>query len=217
MPTTAPILKEPSELVWQRLGKLSIFESFTDDQRDAFLRAYEQEPAIGMRHFNPGEVICRKGEYELDLCFVLSGEVELFDDEAHGRIHVATLRAGRFYGELGVLGGLPRTLDIIAASETEIFYVPRHALKYVEINPQARAMLADRYREMAVSIAADLDLFRGVPPEFVKELTPKCEILRYELRGIPIVKQGEVGDALYIVRDGFLQVVRQEPDGSERV
>jgi CRP-like cAMP-binding protein/Fe-S-cluster-containing hydrogenase component 2 len=197
---------------------LPIFTSFTDDQRDAFLHAYEQEPTIGMRRFNPGEVICRKGEYELDLCFVLSGEIELLQDEAHGRVHVATLTAGMFYGELGALGGLPRTLDIVADKEAEIFYVPRHALKYLEINPQARTMLAERYREMAVSVAAaSLELFRGVAPEFIKELSPKCEILRYELRGIPIVTQGEIGDALYIVRDGFLQVVRQEPDGSEKV
>jgi len=218
VPTTAPIVKEPSAAVWQRLLQLQIFEGFTDDQRDAFLRAYELEPALGMRRFNTGEMICRKGEYELDLCFVLSGEVELLEDEAHGRTHVASLGAGMFYGELGALGGLPRTLDIIAASEAEIFYVPRHALKYLEINVEARAILADHYRERAVSTAAaDLELFRGVPPEFIKELAPKCEILRYELRGIPIVKQGEVGDALYIVRDGFLQVVRQESDGSERV
>jgi CRP-like cAMP-binding protein/Fe-S-cluster-containing hydrogenase component 2 len=218
VPTNAPILKEPSALVWERLLKVPLFEPFTEEQRDAFLRSYEQEPAIGMRRFNPGDVICRKGEYELDLCFVLSGEVELLEDEAHGRVHVATLHGGMFYGELGVLGGLPRTLDIIAGTKAEIFYVPRHALKFLEINPEARAILAERYRQMAVSVAAaSLDLFRGVPPEFINELIPKCEILRYELRGIPIVKQGEIGDALYIVRDGFVQVVRGEPDGTERV
>jgi CRP-like cAMP-binding protein/Fe-S-cluster-containing hydrogenase component 2 len=212
------ILKESPDQVWKRLLKIPIFQSFTDDQREAFLRAYEQEPAIGMRCFNPGEVICRKGEYELDLCFVLSGEVELLDHEDHELIHVATLRAGMFYGELGVLGGLPRSLDIIADSQAEIFYIPRHALKYLEINAEARAILAERYRVMAVSVAAaSLELFRGVPPEFINELTNKCEILRYELRGIPIVQQGEIGDALYIIRDGFVQVVQQTPDGSERV
>ena len=218
MAQNAPLLKEPATITWQRLVQLQIFQGFTEDQRDSFLHAYQQEPAIGMRRFDSGEVICRKGEYELDLCFVLSGKVELFDDQAHGRTHVATLHAGMFYGELGVLGGLPRTLDILAAEVTEIFYVPRHALKYLEINPQARALLAERYRRMAVTVAAaELDLFRGVPSEFVTELTPKCEILRYELRGITIVKQGDVGDALYIVRDGFLQVVHQEPDGTEKV
>jgi CRP-like cAMP-binding protein/Fe-S-cluster-containing hydrogenase component 2 len=218
VPTTTPILKEPSEIVWQRLAKISVFTSFTNDQREAFLRAYEQESGIGMRAFKAGEVICRKGEYELDLCFVLSGEVELREDEAHGCTRVATLGSGLFYGELGALGGLPRTLDIIAVSACEIFYVPRHTLKYLEINPQARSILSDRYRERAVAnAAADLDLFRGVPSQFIQELIPRCEILRYELRGIPIVTQGELGDALYIVRDGFLQVVRQEPDGTQKV
>ena len=59
----------------------------------------------------PGDVVCRKGEYELDLCFVLSGEVDLFDDFARPgpRIVFASLEAGRFYGELGAIGGLPRT------------------------------------------------------------------------------------------------------------
>jgi CRP-like cAMP-binding protein/Fe-S-cluster-containing hydrogenase component 2 len=218
VPSKAPILKESSEIIWQRLLKTPLFQGFTEEQRIGFLHAYEQEPALGMRHFSLGDEICRKGEYELDLCLVLSGEVELLEDEAHGHAHVATLGAGTFFGELGALGGLPRTLDIFARSEAEIFYVPRHALKYLEINPEARAMLAARYRERAVTNAAGgLEIFRGVPPHFIQELVPKSEILRYELRGIPIVKQGELGDALYIVRDGFLQVVHQDPDGSERV
>jgi Fe-S-cluster-containing hydrogenase component 2/CRP-like cAMP-binding protein len=107
---------------------------------------------------------------------------------------------------------------VIARTDAEIFYVPRHALKYIEINIRAREILAQRYRERAVRVAAaDLDLFRGMPPAFVEELIPKCEILRYELRGIPLTMQGEPGDALYIVRDGFVQVVREEPDGSRRV
>src|SRR6185369_3669579 len=97
----------------------------------------------------------------------------------------------RFYGELGALGGLPRTVDIVANSETEIFYVPRHALKYLEINQQARAIIGERYRDMAVRVtAAGLELFSGVPPEFIEELAPRCEIQRYELRGIPLVTQG---------------------------
>ena len=126
--------------------------------------------------------------------------------------------AGNFYGELGALGGLPRSVDVVAQGRAEIFYVPRYALKYIEINSEARAIIADRYRDLAVKATAiDLELFRGVPAEFVNQLAPKCEVLRYELRGIPLVNQGDPGDALYIVRDGFVQVVREEPDGSHRV
>jgi len=211
--------KLPSWLLWQRLSGLEVFQDFTENQRDSFLRAYESDPAIRLRRFGAGEVVCRKGEYELDLCFVLSGNVDLFDYLSGERQKLTTLEAGRFYGELGAIGGLPRTVDVVAGEEkTEIFYVPRHALKFVEINSRARALLADRYRRMAVQVtAAGLELFRGVPPEFIAELVPKCEILRYELRGVPLVTQGEPGDSLYIVRDGFVQVVREREDGTHRV
>jgi CRP-like cAMP-binding protein/Fe-S-cluster-containing hydrogenase component 2 len=212
--------KIPPGLLWQRLSRLEIFQTFTDDQREAFLKAYENEPGIRLRSFKAKEVICRKGEYELDLCFILSGGVDLIDHygEEDDEVFVAALSAGNIYGELGAIGGLPRTLDIIAREDSEIFYVPRYSLKYLELNPHARQVLADRYRERAVRVTvADVELFHGVPSSCVDELVPRCEILRYELRGIPLVTQGEPGDALYIIRDGFVQVVREEPDGSRRV
>ena len=206
-------------LLWQRLSRLEIFESFSDEQRDSFLKAYENEPDFRVRAFKAGDVICRKGEYELDLCFILSGGVDLIDRYGEAdQVFVAALEAGNIYGELGAIGGLPRTLDVIAREDCEIFYVPRHALKYLELNNHARDILAQRYRERAVrATAADIELFRGVPSSFVDELIPKCEILRYELRGIPLVTQGEPGDALYLVRDGFVQVVREREDRSRRV
>jgi len=214
-----PSEKLPPWMLWQRLSGLEVFKDFSEHQRDSFLKAYETDPAIRLRRFAPGEEVCRKGEYELDLCFVLSGVIDLYDYFPGGeRTKIAQLEAGRFYGELGAIGGLPRTVDVVAANEAEIFYVPRHALKFVEINPHARALLAERYREMAVRVtAAALELFRGVPSSFIDELAPKCEILRFELRGVPLVTQGEPGDALYIVRDGFVQVVREREDGTRRV
>jgi Cyclic nucleotide-binding domain len=194
VPSDSPSEKLAPEVLWQRLSGLEIFRNFSDEQRDSFLSACEHEPAIRLCRFTPGAVVCRKGEYELDLCFILSGSVELLDEVDGQRTRVATLGAGRFYGELGALGGLPRTLDIVALEETEIFYVPRHALKYLEINPQARALVGDRYREMAVRVTvADIELFRGVAPDFIDELIPKCEIQRYELRGVPLVTQGGAG------------------------
>jgi CRP-like cAMP-binding protein/Fe-S-cluster-containing hydrogenase component 2 len=219
VPAISPSEKVPPSILWQRLIMLKVFQGFTDEQRNSLLNAYENDPAIHIRRFTPGSLVCRKGEYELDLCFVLSGSVDLFDDIPDtGRVRVANLGAGTFYGELGAIGGLPRTLDVVANAETEIFYVPRHALKYLEINTQARALIGERYRENAVRVTAtDLELFRGVPPESIQELIPKCEIIRYELRGVPLVTQGEPGDALYIVRDGFVQVVREREDGTKRV
>jgi CRP-like cAMP-binding protein len=131
MPSISPSEKTSPSILWQRLAALKVFESFSDEERDAFLRAYEHDPALCVRRFAPGDLVCSKGEYELDLCFVLSGSVDLLDDVPDaGRVRIATLKAGSFYGELGALGGRPRTVDIVANIQAEIFYVPRHALKY---------------------------------------------------------------------------------------
>jgi CRP-like cAMP-binding protein/Fe-S-cluster-containing hydrogenase component 2 len=214
-----PTEKLPRWVLWQRLREFEIFQDFTDEQRDSFLHAYESEHGIRMRRFATGETVCRKGEYELDLCFILNGRVELYDDLPNGdRALVTALAAGAFYGELGAIGGLPRTVDVSAVDTTEIFYVPRHALKFLEVNPKARTLLANRYREMAVRVTAgDIELFRGVDSSVFEELVPKCEILRYDLRGVPLVTQGEPGDSFYIVRDGFVQIVREHDDGTKRV
>ena len=97
--------KIPPWVLWQRLNRLEIFAGFTDDQRDAFLRAYESEPGLRLRAFTAGEVICRKGEYELDLCFILRGSVDLIDRLGEeDEVLVAPLGTGNLYGELGAIG-----------------------------------------------------------------------------------------------------------------
>jgi CRP-like cAMP-binding protein/Fe-S-cluster-containing hydrogenase component 2 len=194
--------------------EFELLAHFTDAQRETLRRGIAEDPSARVLHFEPGEKICSKGEFELDLCLILKGAVDLLDETANGWARVATMRAGEFYGELGAIGGLPRSTDVVAAEPTDIFYLPRHALKFLEINPDARRILSDRYRERAVRVVSrEIDLFRQAPPGFIDDLIPHCEIERYDLSGVTIVKQGEPGDAFYIVRDGFVKVVRELDDG----
>lgn len=212
--------KLPPAEVWRRLAPIEPYCHFTPPQIDNFLGAYQQSDAIKIVAFAAHRLICRKGEYELDLCFVLSGAVELHDEVAgKGRTWVATLPAGSMYGELGALSGLPRSTDIVAGpAGAEILYIASHALKVIEANPEARKLLMERYRDRAVRVlAAEVELFEGVSGEFIDRLIPHCELQRYDLRGVTIIRQGDEGDAFYIVRSGFVQVVRQREDGSIRV
>ena len=220
MDVTGVVVSVEAEKLWQRLSRFPLFTTFTDDQRGAFIDALRREPGMCVRRFAAQQLICRKGQYELDLCFVLAGAVDLYDVGVGGqRTKVASLPEGAFYGELGALGGLARTTDVVAgANDTELFYLPRYCLKFLISNADARQVVTDRYRDRAVRVLAqELELFRDVPREFIDQLVQRCEILRYDLRGIPIIRQGEEGDALYIIRDGFVQVVLDRPDGTHRV
>ncbi len=215
-----PSLRIDAPQLWQRLDHIEPFPHFNEEQKQHFLQAYERGEGIRLRVFRNGEMICRKGEYELDLCFVLFGAADLWDEVAgRGYSKVASLSAGSFYGELGALGGLPRSTDVIAGADgTEILYVPNYALKFINSNVEARTLIMDRYRDRAVrAMANKIDLFQDVPRTFIDSLIPHCAIERYDLRGITLIKQGEEGDSIYIVRDGFVQIVREREDGTKRV
>lgn len=216
----APQDNTDSLALWAQLQGHPLFADFSAEQRAALLRASsEPDSGLRLRRFGAGEVIGRKGEYELTLCCVLSGVVDLLDPVPHSQpVLVGSVGAGEFFGELGAMGGLPRTLDIVGRQDGTLFEISRYELKYVEVNAQARARLAQRYRDRAVrATVAEMDLFAGVTPEAIDHLVARCEIARHELRGLPLLMQGEAADALYIVRDGFVQVVREQPDGSKRV
>lgn len=210
---------EATEL-WQQLAGFELFASFTEEERLSFMWAFEREALICVRGFARGELVCRKGEYELDLCFILRGTVDLYERSAdQNAFKVASLSEGDFFGELGAIRGQPRTTDVVAATDdTRLLYIPRHCLTFLMGNPVARRIVTERYQERAVRVLAQgLELFKGVAPEFIEQLIRWCEIVRYETRGIPLIQQGEEADALYIVSDGAVQVVVDRPDGSHRI
>lgn len=202
-----------------KIVSIPLFKTFTPNQIHALEDAVNREPSLRIEQYSPGQTVCVQGQYQLELCIVLEGTVEALDEvRGKGATPVASFSVGDFFGELGAIGGLPRSTDVIAATQAHILHVPSHALKYLEVNPEARKILADRYRERAVRVVANqIELFEGVPDSVITELIPRCEIQRHDLRGLTVVKQGEIADSLYIVRDGFVQVVRDNGEHSHRV
>jgi hypothetical protein len=69
---------EATEL-WQQLAGFELFASFTEEERLSFIWAFEREALMCVRGFASGELVCREGEYQLDLCFILRGTVDLYE------------------------------------------------------------------------------------------------------------------------------------------
>ena len=61
-----------------------------------------------------GTVIVEQGEPATSLCLVLSGSVEVFEEDGESRHVLRTLTDGQFFGELGVAGRQPRSASVAA-------------------------------------------------------------------------------------------------------
>jgi small-conductance mechanosensitive channel/CRP-like cAMP-binding protein len=75
-----------------------------------------------------GEVIVRKGETADEMYIVQSGQVAVLMPGAGGaKREVATLGPGKFFGEMALMTGEPRTADVVAKVDSELLVVSHGA------------------------------------------------------------------------------------------
>ncbi len=75
-----------------------------------------------VRSFRRGTYLCHQGDEADDVFFLVSGRVEVSSVSPTGsRVLHATVDTPQFIGELGVLGELPRSADLLALDDSEIW------------------------------------------------------------------------------------------------
>lgn len=122
--------------VFDRLSAIEIFKPLTDEETMQIARE------TARRVFAPHEIIIREGEAGETMFVINRGAVTIqVADETGGngaaktRI-LATLREGKFFGEMALLTGEPRSATVIAVEETEVFEIGHEAVKKLfEDNP----------------------------------------------------------------------------------
>lgn len=74
---------------------------------------------------SPGEVLFAEGDAPDDIYLVLSGSVGLYKESRPGeRERLAKVPAGEYFGEMGVIDGLPRSATAVVESPSTIARVP---------------------------------------------------------------------------------------------
>ena len=81
-----------------------------------------------VRRYRRGTYLFHQGDDSPEVFFLVSGKVEISSLSAsgHRQLHT-TLDRPQFFGELGVLGGMPRTAAAIALEESSVWVVPGSA------------------------------------------------------------------------------------------
>jgi CRP-like cAMP-binding protein/Fe-S-cluster-containing dehydrogenase component len=126
---------------------------------------------------------------------------------------IAQLGAGELFGEMTCMSFHPRSATVRAATDVVVLEMLRNVLDILQKNKTFRTELDRKYRQRALEThLRSVPVFRSMPDDFVAYLRDRVELQRYS-PGQVIVRQGDVADAFYLVRLGFVKVSESHPGG----
>ena len=119
--------------VVELLSELPLFQSLKPDELNALASILEE------CQFKKGEFVFQYGEPSESLYIVRSGEAEVFiEDNTGNRVVLDVVSPGKYFGELSVLDGGPRTASVIVTEDLEAFRLKQRDLEgYLLENPKA--------------------------------------------------------------------------------
>jgi len=77
------------------------------------------------KSFKPRDFVIKQGDSQNDLFFLLNGQLQVFDTNASGReVGLSILEEGKFFGELAVIDGKPRSASVMAIAPSVVLMLP---------------------------------------------------------------------------------------------
>jgi len=148
--------------------------------------------------YKNGEVVCEQGSMGSHFFIVHSG---LFDVLISNKV-VNQLQRGRGFGELALIHNCPRSATVKAVQDGQLWGVQRATFRNILKQLSSRNFLENRSFLESVKI---FDLLTEAQKNMI------CNALVVETfdKNSIIVREGEKGDCLYIVKQGTLNVTIQ--------
>ncbi len=161
-----------------------------------------------LRILRPQSIVCSQGEYGDTFFLILKGRVEVSvrtQETLHLRL--AELGEGEFFGEYAPLTETARTATVTAIDRTILLEVEKEAfLKLRDESPSVKSRIDEVYMDRVLATQLrQVGVFSELSEEAVRALKREVELEEYN-RGETIIRRGEVGDSLYIIRSGFVKV-----------
>jgi len=128
------------------LASIPLFESLTSDDLDGLARRLE---AVEL---GAGDEIFKQGDEGSALFIIEDGAVEISYGEGKGKVTLATLYTGQYFGELSLFDGSPRSATASAMRQSRLMRLDRDDIvDFVNKNPAAAlriiAEMSERLRQ----------------------------------------------------------------------
>ncbi len=197
----------------ERLPPIPLFSELPPE---AFARVLHE---MSLRRVRPGEPIVRQGERG-DSFFVLArGRVAVLREEGDGESRrLATLHDGAIFGEVAVLRGAPRGATVVAERDCDLLEFHQEALRAAsdEVRTIGQALESFARERLLQNLFSTAPLFRPLTHKQRLDLMRRF-VAREISAGEVIVREGDVGEGIYLVLLGEVVVEKSGGRGAMEV
>jgi CRP-like cAMP-binding protein len=196
----------------RHLGRVSFMRDLNDEERQAVIRH------LVPQHYGSSETIFRSGDAATGMYFIESGTVRLMGDDDYSE-----LGPGNAFGEMAVLSGKPHPNTAQAATKTVVWqFSPSEFARLAEVYPGIRTTLGRSLRSrlsaadvvQAVGLLQRMPIFANLPRETLDDVAAHL-LLRHAPAGEIIFSPGDLGDAMYFVESGQVELANEDEERHE--
>ncbi len=198
------IIQVETYLIHKRLRSADALQGLTDEELQ------ELAAHLQLQDFEAGDVIFREGEANDGFFILENGKVLLRSEEQE-----QTIQPGDVFGLTATLANIPYETSAIAQDAVTTWKLDRGAFDaivaekpefVVHLGAGRRTPLPVSDEDLAVERLRALPLFAELDGDTLRAVTKRL-VVRSVAKGDVIYKEGDVGDALYLVDKGRVEIV----------
>jgi len=189
---------------------------FSDLEPAAFKRVFEVLRSVSIP---AGIAVCREGDKGDSIFIIVEGRVKITRKDAEGRDRqVAVLGPTAFFGEFGYFANATRQATVKAETKVRLLEISKAQMDQVTREfSQVREVLLKFYRERVLdNILAFTPVFQTLGQAERQHLANLFRPVTFG-PGAVIVKEGDAGDSMFILKSGEVEITTINPITQQRV
>jgi cGMP-dependent protein kinase len=193
-----PKSDEAKELIYDAIKPNILFRACSIEELHDLVDAFEPQ------YVPMGSVVIQEGD-EGDHFYVMEkGGVDVFEKD----VHKCSLYSGVAFGEIALLYSCPRTATVQAKYDCKLWVINRRAFRGITAQHKKRRLelKSDFLKKVKIHDKVLGDILK---PSEINSMALATKVQKFKA-GNAIVRQGERGDAFYMIEEGKVDVYINE-------
>lgn len=166
-----------------------------------------------VRVVEPGEVLCKQYQRDSNVFVLLNGAVEVTEEVKNTTVSLCKLYSGEVFGEIAALFMMPRIATVTVIKDSVVLEIPGEVLgDLIDKVPVLRDAVFERYHHRTINTALkSVAIFSTLDDEALADIGAAASLVVTK-KGEQLIREGELGDALYIINYGVARVFTMVDD-----